>query len=440
MITILGAGLSGCSLARFLSEKGANLTLIEKNNEPGGLLESVSINGFTFDTGGSHIIFSKNKEILDYMVRILGNNIVKCKRNTKILYKGRYVKYPFENGLADLPSDENYECLRDYIRTFINKTDTPTNLKEWCYYTFGKAISEKYLIPYNEKIWKYSCEKLSTIWVERIPKPPLEDVIKSSLGIETEGYTHQLYFYYPKFGGIFSLLKAIYKPIENKILTNTKIKEIKKEDGKWIVKTNKNEITSDKIVSTIPIHELINYLKDIPQSIKSTVKNLKFNSLVTIAIGIDTPKINNLSWLYIPNKDILPHRVSFPSNYSKYVVPNRKSSVLAEITFKKRDKISKMKKTEIVERTIEELHNLKIINKKEVTITEIFVHKYAYIVPDINYPKNIKIIHEFFKKYGIYLLGRFSRFTYINMDQAIKEAKNLSKNLTILTASTKSSF
>ena len=41
-------------------------------------------------------------------------------------------------------------------------------------------------------------------WVGRIPKPPMEDVVKSALGIETEGYTHQLYFRYPLHGGFES--------------------------------------------------------------------------------------------------------------------------------------------------------------------------------------------------------------------------------------------
>ena len=84
------------------------------------------------------------------------------------------------------------------------RTEKPKNLEEWCHKNFGRSISEKYLIPYNKKIWKFQLDKIGTEWVERIPKPPTKDVIKSSLGISTEGYKHQLYFYYPKKGGIES--------------------------------------------------------------------------------------------------------------------------------------------------------------------------------------------------------------------------------------------
>ncbi|HIQ28498.1 MAG TPA: FAD-dependent oxidoreductase, partial [Sulfurovum sp.] len=153
MIGILGGGLSGLSIGYFLNQKNHNFLILEKESECGGLMRSVNVEGFTFDVGGSHIIFSKDKEILNFMVSLLKDNVVKNRRNTKILYKGRYVKYPFENGLADLPKQDNFECLYYFILNLIKKEKgeikPPTNLKEWFYYTFGKGISEKYLIPYN---------------------------------------------------------------------------------------------------------------------------------------------------------------------------------------------------------------------------------------------------------------------------------------------------
>ena len=168
-------------------------------------------------------------------------------------------------------------------------------MKEWFYYTFGKGIAEKYLIPYNEKIWKFPLEEMSTVWVERIPQPPVKDIIKSSLGIPTEGYTHQLYFYYPKFGGIQSLAKAFEGPIKDKIITNFEVKEVRKEDEKWIVSNGKEEFSFDKIISTIPLQELIKALGDAPREVVEAVENLKFNSLITVGIGIDRSKLNDFS-------------------------------------------------------------------------------------------------------------------------------------------------
>jgi len=40
-ITILGAGISGLTTAYLLQKKGFDVTVIEKNNQPGGAMESV---------------------------------------------------------------------------------------------------------------------------------------------------------------------------------------------------------------------------------------------------------------------------------------------------------------------------------------------------------------------------------------------------------------
>ena len=223
-IGILGAGLTGLTLGSLIQD----CEILEKNSECGGLCRSLEEEGFTFDWGGSHIIFSKDQEVLDFMLVKLGDNIVKRRRNTKILYKGNYVKYPFENGLSELPLQDNFECLRGFINVLIKTNTKPGNFKEWLYATFGDGIAEKYLVPYNEKIWNYDLTKMSAWWVEgRVPKPPVEDIIKSSLGIETEGYQHQLHFYYPKEGGINALIDCLERESRDKLLKKFDVNSIK---------------------------------------------------------------------------------------------------------------------------------------------------------------------------------------------------------------------
>jgi len=423
-IGILGGGLAGLSLGYFLKEKGYDFLILEKNPETGGLLKSVTVEGFTFDVGGSHIIFSKDKQILDFMVSLLGNNVVRNRRNTKIFYKGHYVKYPFENGLADLPKQDNFECLYYFIQNLIEKEKgrlkQPTNMRKWFYYTFGKGIAEKYLIPYNEKIWKFPLEKMSTVWVERIPQPPVEDIIKSSLGIPTEGYTHQLYFYYPKYGGIQALAEAFEKPIKDKICTSFEVKKIKNENEIWVVSNGKEELEFDRLISTIPLPELIKALEDVPKEVVEAVNGLRYNSLITVGIGLDNPKLNDFSWLYIPDRDVLTHRVSFPSNYSPYVAPPGKSSVLAEITYREGDEISRMKDKEVVERTVEDLNRVGIINSDEVILTTIYRFKYAYVIYDIEYRERLNVIEGYLRDIGIINTGRFGSWEYANMDTVVR--------------------
>lgn len=428
---ILGAGLSGLTTGYLLNQNGVNFEIFEKEQECGGLMRTLQENGFSFDYGGSHIIFSKNSETLNFMLTTLGRNKVKNKRNTKVLYNDCFVKYPFENGLADLPKEENFECLNSFIQNLLSKEKgelkKPHNLKEWFYHTFGEGIAEKYLIPYNEKIWKFPVEKMGLDWVERIPDPPVEDIIKSSLGIKTEGYTHQLHFYYPKIGGIEAITKLLETKIEKHIITDFDVEKIKREGSQWFVSNGKMEKSFDQIVSTIPIQKLVAAI-DAPKEVKAAATELKYNSLVTVMLGINKNKINDLSWLYIPDKKILTHRVSFPSNYSPYVAPSKKSSVLAEITCNIEDNIWKMKDKEIVERVINDLSQLKIINKKDVCFAKARRTEHAYVISDLDYNNNLKIVKNYFDENRIGLVGRFAEFKYLNMDACIESAMNYVKN------------
>jgi protoporphyrinogen oxidase len=431
---ILGGGLTGVTLARLLHENGHEVTVLEREPDYGGLCRSRCDSGFTFDIGGSHIIFSRDAEVLKFMRNMLGQNNQQNKRNTKIFYKGRYIKYPFENGLHGLPKEDLFFCINEFIKTLIavenGELEPPGNFREWIIYTFGKGIADLYLIPYNEKIWKFPTERMSLHWVEgRIPRPPIEDVIKSAIGIETEGYTHQAVFSYPKKGGIEALIRAIALPIEEKIRTGFHVSSIREQDGIFTINNGTCEVAADRCISTIPLQELLRCLDGVPERVQISCDELKYNSLACVFIGIKG-KVPDISWLYVHEKELgLFTRVSFPSNYSPDVAPPGHSSILVEITYHEGDQVSTMPDQEIINHVIIALKNMKIINNPdEVMYTAMERQKYAYVIYDIDYLRNIAIVKDFCAKKGIALAGRFAEFEYLNMDGCIRSALNFTRN------------
>jgi protoporphyrinogen oxidase len=79
------------------------------------------------------------------------------------------------------------------------------------------------------------------------------------------------------------------------------VKSICRDEQNWIISDGKNDKCSGEIVSTMPIQRLISAL-DAPKTVKIAAAELKYNSLITVLIGIRKNKINDLSWLYIPEK------------------------------------------------------------------------------------------------------------------------------------------
>src|ERR1700733_14876038 len=116
---ILGGGIAGLSLSYFLGE---NSEILEKSEECGGLCRSFEKDGFTYDLGG-HIIFSKDQEILDFELNLLKDKVNRLYRKNSVWFKKRFVKYPFENGLAALDKEDIYDCLYHYL----NNPQRPQN-------------------------------------------------------------------------------------------------------------------------------------------------------------------------------------------------------------------------------------------------------------------------------------------------------------------------
>ena len=431
---ILGGGLTGVTLARLLQGRGEQATVLEAEPSVGGLCRSRIGNGFTFDTGGSHIIFSRDAEVLQFMKDVLGSNRDKRTRNTRILYRDILVKYPFENGLYALPKEDLFFCIYEFIKTWTRaekgEIPPPANFREWIYSTFGKGIAELYMIPYNEKIWNYPSESMSAHWVEgRVPRPPMEDVIRSAIGIETEGYTHQSVFSYPVEGGIQALVTSIAGGLEDAILTGFPVRSLRFHDGCWEAGDGKRTVRGERVISTIPLQNLVPCLGGVPRNVRDAVNRLRYNSVACVQVGI-RGSVPEISWLYIPGREqSMANRISFPSNFSSRTAPPGHAAILAEITFNDGDDVSRMTDAELTDHVIQSLERMGFLTRGQVVHTAVDRQQFAYVVYDLSYLENIRIVREYFASLGIILVGRFSQFEYLNMDGCIRQAMECVRGL-----------
>lgn len=420
-IGILGGGISGITLQRFLDHPSE---ILEKEERPGGLCRTFWNDGFGYDIGG-HILFSKHTHVNALITEILGENVNHCRRANAVFFKGRYVKYPFENDLATLDVEDRYECLLGYLK---NDYPPPKNLAEWSYHTFGKGIAEKYLIPYNTKIWKMDPTEIGLEWVGRIPKPPMEDVIKSALGIPTEGYLHQLFFRYPLRGGFEKVVQQMIKP-GAPLTTGFEVRQITRRGNEWSITGNGGSRRYEHLVVSFPIHRAVKCFQDVPEWVVSAVGALRYNSVRIVFLAVNNESLMDKSAVYIPDPSVLPHRVCYMGFFSPNMVKPGTSSLIAEVTVHPGGELDKMSDDTLIEETVRGLDRVGILKHSEVILSETRRFEYAYPVYDLNYAASTKRIREYFKELGIDLLGRFAEFEYINSDECIHRAMVLARAL-----------
>lgn len=430
-VGILGGGLTGLTIGANLKtdpgDQNLDFELLEKNPDCGGLCRSLTEDGFTFDYGGAHIIYSQDQNSLDFMLKMLKENCRRGRRNNKIYYRGHFVKYPFENGLSDLPKEDNFECLYHYLK---NDYPPPSNFKGWIYSTFGQGIAEKYLVPYNKKVWNTDPEEMSLHWVEgRVPKPPLVDVIKSAIGIPTEGYAHQLNFYYPLKGGIQALIRTMEQEMTSRIIKDFAVKKVFKEKNGWCVSDGVSQKKYDLIVSTIPIFELLKALEGVPSEVFDASGQLQYNSLIAILLGLEGNSLPAYTAVYFPDEDLKFNRVGFPHIFSRHNVPSEHSSLVVEITAKENDSTWRLSDEELLKHSIQGLSGCGLLDPKRVCFKKVVRSKYAYVIYDKDYLKNMEIVKNYIERLSIILCGRWGEFEYLNMDACVERGRRVAENI-----------
>ena len=92
-VVIIGAGPAGLTSGYELSKKTANVLILEKKSQVGGLAETKVYGNYRYDIG-PHRFFTKNEEVFELFLEILGDDAVEVKRKTRILFKNSYFDYP----------------------------------------------------------------------------------------------------------------------------------------------------------------------------------------------------------------------------------------------------------------------------------------------------------------------------------------------------------
>ena len=137
----------------------------------------------------------------------------------------------------------------------------------------------------------------------------------------------------------------------------------------------------------------------------------------------------NKTAVYIPDPEILAHRICFMGSFSEWMVPLGCSSAIAEISTHPQDALYRAGDHELITRVIKDLEKLRILDSREIVATDGRRVEYGYVVYDLGYEKKMSCIRSYFEAIGLELLGRFAEFEYINSDQAIAKALKLAERL-----------
>lgn len=413
-IIILGGGLAGLSAA-FHSGR----PLYEANARPGGTADSICKNGYVFDLG-IHVLHSKNAYFLDLLSRLelpLGFH----KRDAWIYSGGQYFLYPFQVNTSHLPLRRRIDCVAKFL--LRNNRKEAANYEEWMINNFGQGFSDTFLIPYAEKFWRYPPRDMTYEWAgDRVPRPKLLNVLKGMFRDQDTALGPNPLFSYPaKPGAGFADIALTLANASPHIHCGMQATRLDLQARRVIFNNGEKEIHYQRLISTIPLPELLRLCPDVPTTIQSEVVKLKCNSIATVNLGVDRPRLSGRHWIHFPAPEISFFRMSFPTNFAPGLAPDGVSTIQAEISY---DQANAPDKEHLCHQVIEDLRRVGILaTKDKVVYKDMVCLPYAYVIYTHDRHEAVQKIHDFLYTHQVYPCGRYGDWEYQWSDEAILSGK-----------------
>src|SRR4051812_6099202 len=166
-VLIVGAGLTGCTLAHRLAREDVESVLLERAPVPGGLIRSEHLKGVLYEPHGSHIFPTEDKEVWELANAMTPFN--DYRHRVDIVVEGKVLNWPILLSDIDAQSrgDEIREQLREREGLDAAARAEAANFEDWCLDLMGPVLYERYIKPYTEKQWGRPARELSARWAPR---------------------------------------------------------------------------------------------------------------------------------------------------------------------------------------------------------------------------------------------------------------------------------
>ena len=409
MDLIIGAGISGLSYAATTPN---DYLIVEKDNEIGGYCKTIYSGDYVWDYSG-HFFHFQRPEIKDYvMSRLDEKDILKVRKYTQIYYKGIYVDYPFQMNIHQLNKDEFIDCLYDLFT--IDDSTEVTSFKKMLFAKFGKSIAEKFLIPYNEKLYATDLDKLDVDAMGRFfPYADKEQIVRNFKNSTNQSYNS--FFLYPR-KGVIKIVESVASHVDkSKILLGEKLLSVDMKNKKAV--TDKRTIEYDNLISTMPFPVLMDKC-----GVEYDKEVYSWNKVLVFNLGFDKkgPEKQN-NWIYFPDREFVFYRVGFYDN----IIGQDKTSLYVEIGFDHEARDIDI--DQLLDRTLSDLCKVGIITDQKLVASHPIMMDPAYVHITQRSEEDKARKKDLLKQSDVYSIGRYGSWTYCSLEDNIHEAFSLAK-------------
>ncbi len=414
---VIGAGVSGLAFVDRL--EGDDYLVVEAESEPGGYCRTVRKDGFVWDYSG-HFFHFRHPEIeADLVSRMGDQKVLKVEKDSRIWYAGALVDFPFQKNIHQLPQAEFIDCLVDL---YFREDRPPENFQEMLYAKFGRSIADKFLIPYNEKLYATDLRNLDVDAMGRFfPHADVGQIIANFRKADNQSYNAT--FTYPE-GGAIQYIRALLTGIEeSRLRLGERVESI--DLRRKVARTTRGEIAFEYLISSAPFDRLLG-MTGLPHD----PSVYTYNRVEVFNLGFDKKGPSKIHWVYFPQRELCFYRVGFYDN----IFGTDRMSLYVEIGRPARSKggdggASEEDVEATLARVLQDLERASVVDGHELVAHHHVVLDPAYVHITRASTQDVAQKKAVLASRGVYSVGRYGSWTYCSIEDNIVEARALADTL-----------
>ena len=411
---VVGAGVSGLAFADWLEDD--DYLVVEAEAEIGGYCRTVLRDGFVWDYSG-HFFHFRDPEIERYLVDRMGGQEVRVvRKDSRIWYRDAFVDFPFQRNIHQLPKEEMLDCLYDlYFRDEAAGGHAPGSFREMLYAKFGRSIAEKFLVPYNEKLYATDLGRLDVDAMGRFfPYADVDDVIRSFRRSEDESYNAT--FTYPE-GGAIQYVEALARGVNpHQIAMEERV--VRVDLDRRVAVTNRREIGFEMLVSSMPLPKLLSIC-----GVPYDPSVYSWNVVQVFNLGFDRKGPEGPHWVYFPQRELSFYRVGFYDN----IFGTDRMSIYVELGRQAGFDPSPGEVEATRERVLADLESVGFVDGHQLVASHHVLLDPAYVHITGASNQDVARKKAALATCGVHSIGRYGSWTYCSIEDNIIEARALAE-------------
>jgi protoporphyrinogen oxidase len=297
-VAIVGAGFTGLSAALELARKGFKVTVIEKDEEPGGLAGSFEVGGQRLEKFYHHW-FTSDQHIMD-LVRDLGreHDVLWHPTNTGMYYAHRIFRLSRPRDvLAFSPLSFKNRLRLGYMTLAARRVKNwqelePLTAKEWLLNLCGEEVYRVVWEPLLIGKFGEFAEEVSAVW--------LWNKLKLRGGSRSRAGQEMLAYYKGGFSALASQVAAAVTTFGGEIQLNTSVLAISSASGRVNgLVTSKGFIPARTVLLTVPLPLAADLVAPIDRDgYAESLRRIRYLSNICIVLELNR-SLSSMYWLNV---------------------------------------------------------------------------------------------------------------------------------------------